>query len=237
MSITAINAVWDHSEAEANARLVVLALADNADEGGVCYPSHDLIARKSRISVRAVIDNIARLEQLGEVIVRREKGESNVYRIMLGDLPDKHDALHAKRGHLCRFCIGTSAGTRRRSARGGVQVDDADLHPNHKEPSVGTTKEVRARATPLPEDWEPDPEQVAKLSKDHPTIDVLAEVPGFRNYHHARDKRMVRWGPTFANWIRNAEKFSARDEARPNGRSRRGSFNPNDSWAGAEATV
>jgi hypothetical protein len=52
--------------------LVLLALADFADDEGLCFPRISTIAKKARLSERSVQDALCKLEAIGEI--RRELG-------------------------------------------------------------------------------------------------------------------------------------------------------------------
>lgn len=85
--------VFRHSIAQHGARLVALALADNAHDDGVAFPSQQTIADKTLLSVAAVRDAIRWLEEHGELETRqaqRRRARVNVYRLLLPglDLPD-----------------------------------------------------------------------------------------------------------------------------------------------------
>lgn len=104
MSVEATRSVWRHSQSRGTARLVLLAIADNADDGGLAFPGHEHIAEKCLISRRSVIDNIKGLEGSGELGVRHRRNVGNVYRIMLGELPEIHAKHHQHPRYKCRFC-------------------------------------------------------------------------------------------------------------------------------------
>lgn len=68
MSIAASNGVWTRSKARTPAELLVLlAMADWADEDGVCYPSYAGVAKRARLSERQVIRVIAKFVASGEL--------------------------------------------------------------------------------------------------------------------------------------------------------------------------
>lgn len=67
VSVKALTAAWEDSQARGAPLLVLLALADWADHGGRCYPSYHQIARKARVSRRTAVDAIQELVQLGEL--------------------------------------------------------------------------------------------------------------------------------------------------------------------------
>jgi hypothetical protein len=81
-----MNWVWNHSSSKGSERLVLLAIADCANDEGVSWPSIATIAKKCHLSRRYVIDILAKLEKSGElsIIQRKEsptKNQSNLYKI------------------------------------------------------------------------------------------------------------------------------------------------------------
>lgn len=92
MAITVISWVLWNSLSTGNDRLVLIALADEAnDDGWDCYPSMDRLARKARISKATAIRATARLEHGGELLVKRPevtgRGKFNRYALCLGRNP------------------------------------------------------------------------------------------------------------------------------------------------------
>jgi len=67
MSAKATNWVWEESQSTGSARLVLLALADWANEKGVCFGSYRGLAKKTRLSVATVTRSLRELEAAGEV--------------------------------------------------------------------------------------------------------------------------------------------------------------------------
>jgi hypothetical protein len=66
MSIKIMSAVWGIS-LRPSTKLVLLCLADIADDDGVCWPHQDTIAQKTCLSIRAVRDCIRTLEEAGYI--------------------------------------------------------------------------------------------------------------------------------------------------------------------------
>src|SRR6266403_3375287 len=67
MSIHIMNQVWRHSKAHSGYLLVLLAIADHADDEGVAYPSIKGIAFKARMTERNVQLALAHLKSIGEL--------------------------------------------------------------------------------------------------------------------------------------------------------------------------
>lgn len=73
--------VWESECQTHTEKLVLLALADNANDSGVCWPSIANIARKCGLSEQAVLNRLAALENKGWLAVQRASGKSNHYEI------------------------------------------------------------------------------------------------------------------------------------------------------------
>ena len=54
MSIKIMSAVWERAPVDGGSLLVLLAMADFANDNGICWPSVPSLARKSRLSERQV---------------------------------------------------------------------------------------------------------------------------------------------------------------------------------------
>jgi hypothetical protein len=80
MSVAATNYVWTQSPAEGADRLVLLALADFADEEGNCFGSWGKLEEKTRLARATVARCLRRLQDRGELIMV-EKG----HRKLAGD--------------------------------------------------------------------------------------------------------------------------------------------------------
>lgn len=82
--------VWKEQNTSGSERLVLLALADIANDDGVCWPSMTTLARKCNLSRRYIIDMLASLEQR-KYIQRSKRRDaagdptSNIYRLNSGN--------------------------------------------------------------------------------------------------------------------------------------------------------
>lgn len=90
MSIEAIAWAFKQPINSAAKKFVLVALADNADGYGVCFPSYKHIQEKTGLSRRAVVNNIAALVDDGYMVkvnrVRLNQSyTSNAYRLSLPD--------------------------------------------------------------------------------------------------------------------------------------------------------
>ena len=84
--------VWDHSLQKGGDLLVLLALADFANDAGECWPSVPIIAQKARLTERQTQRVLNALESAGEVKRNRSNGgrnRRNRYFITVPENPDK----------------------------------------------------------------------------------------------------------------------------------------------------
>lgn len=72
MSVEAMSIVWAMTVKPSARKLVLLALANYADEAGTCYPGQTRLAEMTGQSVRSVRDHLVALED-AEIIEREER--------------------------------------------------------------------------------------------------------------------------------------------------------------------
>jgi len=83
MSIGIMNRVWKKSECKGTDLLLLLALADNADDDGYCWPGIEYLAAKIRMTPQSVINITTRIEKAGELLVKHNRREGNRYLILV----------------------------------------------------------------------------------------------------------------------------------------------------------
>jgi len=136
MSVRIMAQVWDRAKTEGNALLVLLALADFADDTGWCWPSMATIARKARVSERGARGIIRRLETDGLLISEQSKGRtSSRYRVIVNpEAVAGFDPINTE----------AVAGSNPEAVAGSnsLNPEDSDtqpgspLPPNHQEPPI-----------------------------------------------------------------------------------------------------
>jgi hypothetical protein len=139
VSLAALTRVWETSKQDGSTLLLLLAMADFANEYGMCWASIDTLAKKARISRRSVIDHCQKLLGAGEILFDgTTKRGTNRYLVVGGAdfalVPeDAEEAIDAP----------PMPGGSAESAP--VQNGGAGLHPIRKELSTpyigGTTKD------------------------------------------------------------------------------------------------
>ncbi|EPK6501872.1 helix-turn-helix domain-containing protein [Klebsiella aerogenes] len=99
-------------------KLVLIKLADNANDKGECWPSHDHIANECEISRRSVISHIQALCDMGLLAKIKRRGQkintSSLYRLTLESAGNAHLTGCAGNAHRCagdsHQCAGAAHG-------------------------------------------------------------------------------------------------------------------------------
>ena len=153
MSVHVSSGVWKQSAAKSNARLVLLKLADQANDAGWSWPSVETLASETLLGDRTVQRCIRALEDLEEVAVFERAGRLNVYRVLLGTRTDAGRPEWSS-GHVDRFV-------------GDRSVDPLALHPRQVDtpPRAGDPRQVDGGTTRV------DPRQVDTPPESAPPSD------------------------------------------------------------------
>jgi len=95
MSVKVMSRVWEHAPHKESTLLVLLALADYADDNGICWPDVASIATKARITDRRAIDIIRDLEADGSIAFQKGggRGRRSCYAVLLGLTPDQQERV------------------------------------------------------------------------------------------------------------------------------------------------
>ncbi len=88
-----MNTVWQKSRARGNGLLVLLAIADDANDDGLAWPSVARIAQKARCSVRHAQRHLKNLIGLTELVLKPRGGPHlcNLYQVTIRHPDDSSD--------------------------------------------------------------------------------------------------------------------------------------------------
>ncbi len=121
-------------------KLVLIKLADNANDQGVCYPSYQYVADQCEISRRSVIEHVKALQNMGVLTVKKRfndgENTSNAFRICakkLNELCSAPDSLGSERAAL-----GSANGAKKRApdSLGSERAAPPLVKELHPEPSL-----------------------------------------------------------------------------------------------------
>lgn len=149
MSIYALARVWDHSQQRGTALLLLLAMADRADELGVCWAGANWLAGRARLARRQTIRTIQALEEAGEIVVvrsRRPNGQNivNHYIVGSGATPELMSAAQERIRELLDM-------------RGGSVIHDTSVAEDTRGSVAEDTREGGLHDTTIVAGMTPDP--------------------------------------------------------------------------------
>ncbi|OZA17972.1 MAG: hypothetical protein B7Y02_02025 [Rhodobacterales bacterium 17-64-5] len=215
MSILYSGRVWAREDLGTYERIVLLCLADHADDQGRCFPSIARICTRCGMKERGVQGVLQRLVQRGLVIVEAGGGRriSNRYQIKLaasfGSSPQRAgdtaqtphpiqetpqaipESPHPVRGNL-------QGNIRESSEEDPLVVPRLEKHP-------------KSRGSPLPEGWVPSLKNLSDAQdQNFSEEEIQHESRQFKDYHMARGSIFKDWDAAWRNWLGNARKFGRR---------------------------
>ena len=190
MSIKVSDWAWTVDGLDAGAKLVLLALADHADDTGLCWPSLERLAERTGRNRSTVQRSLRALVGLGLVSSSVGSGRrSTSYWVHYATATDIHtgcvvQALAVDQGRHHATATETRGGVVQRGGVHGAPVVGAPCTPNSYEPS----KNPRARRTSKETyAWHGD-----RAAQERRRVDILteqAQLPGEYNPNIDRDRR------------------------------------------------
>lgn len=212
-----MSAVWDIEDIDSSECLVLIALADHADDMGRCYPSIGRLAKRTKLSDRGVQKVISRLIEKGFVTVTpcAGQGGANLYTVTATPEP---------RSPLNDVHPRTEFTTPPNHVRETPEPRSPKPSRTTIEPSEDITARKRLKVR-IPENWHPGDEGIAyALDKNIPMEVIRDEIDGFRAYWLDRTDAQGRkscegWKQCWQNRVRTiAGRYATRQPARGNHR-------------------
>lgn len=163
-------------------KLVLIKLADNANDEGECWPSYQHIADQCEVSRSTVKSHIRALEDMG--LLKREfrrKGElnqSNVFYLTL----DNAQQIPPESG-------GTGA----------------DPRTYHSFEPVKEPLERKKKPSSMPEGFSPSASH-QKMAEEF-GISLQDEFDKFTDHHLSKGSKFIDWSRALNTWLRNARGF------------------------------
>lgn len=189
MSIDVMSAVWRQSQQKGSGLLLLLSLADYANERGVAFPSVETLAAKTRMTARNVQILLRKLEADGEIVIDAAAGPggANRYRLTVvggENFSPQDPPKTTRRGE--KF----SPGGVKRLSPGGETAFTGGVKPASPDPSfeppIDPSGEERAAAVPPAPAAPAVVVEVAETQTATATTPLtLTTHPAVRVYHDA----------------------------------------------------
>lgn len=174
-------------------KLVLIKLADNANDNGECWPSYQHIADHCECSKSAVKEHISALIKLGlmtkenRVGVNNGKGNtSNVYRLHLTSTPVPPESTGG-------------------SPESTPPVPPAGTRTSHSFEPVKEPLDNKKKLSSMPEGFSPSASH-QKMAEEY-GISLQEEFDKFTDHHISKGSKFIDWNRALNTWLRNAKGF------------------------------
>lgn len=211
MSVRTMARVWEHSAHSGSNLLMLLAIADFADDDGRAYPSVPTLARKCRMKPRNANKVLAALRASGELDIVHGKGPrgTSIYRVKVDG-----QGLHCSTGVHSR--TGCTAVPEPLSCSTGAPCPAVPETPvlqdrqtitepsvNHQEPPERVQRRKgKAAKRPLPDGFSVSP-RVEAWAKEKGHVQLLEHLEAFKLKCQARGYERTDWDAAFMEAIQN----------------------------------
>lgn len=192
MSVRVMTQVWE-IDLPASQKIVLLALADCANDDGHCWPGMATLAAKCSKSERTVQGMIAQLEKDGHLSRNQVPGKGCNYYI-----------------HPRKSCTPAETAPRKNCAKPpqNLRHTPAKSAPkpskNHQEPSK--TKNA------LPANWHPlefsTGSKCREIIDGWPPGELEMQIEHFTAHHRANGNKFNDWQDAWKTWVINSRKFN-----------------------------
>ncbi|ENH4879419.1 helix-turn-helix domain-containing protein [Salmonella enterica] len=189
-------------------KLVLIKLADNANDNGECWPSYQHIADHCECSKSAVKEHISALIKLGlmtkenRVGVNNGKGNtSNVYRLHLTSTPvppESTPPVPPKR-------TGGSPKSTPVPPESTPPVPPAGTRTSHSFEPVKEPLDNKKKLSSMPEGFSPSASH-QKMAEEY-GISLQEEFDKFTDHHISKGSKFIDWNRALNTWLRNAKGF------------------------------
>lgn len=235
MSIKVMTMVWDSPVFSGNTKLIMLCLADYANDEGLCWPSIDSVARKCNVSRSTVKSQLRRLAEQGVLTAQRRKkttddgsqtNDTNLYQIHVSEL-QKSLSTEGENNPRSKSDLGqNNAGGRaksdpkpsldpsvKRSINPIIPFSNSEpvCEPETKpqESMAQPAKTKRKTATALPAEFSVTDAMHDWYAKQGFTLDVHDATNQWADAMIARGSKYADWVAAWRNGMRNANKWAA----------------------------
>ena len=172
MSIDAYRWALKARVGRSSAKMVLISLADRANENHICFPSIKRLEFDTELNRKTVMSSIKHLEEIGLLSVKKEKGKGNYYTLI--GVSDRYSELENKDDPFCINRVAT------------LQYDNVTGSPNIGTTNSGTTQvPIQGQGESQFRDTEPKGTQTKPLNnKKAAKVDfdaITCDLPKFIN--------------------------------------------------------
>ncbi len=188
-------------------KLVLIKLADNANDNGECWPSYQHIADHCECSKSAVKDHISALIKLGLMSKENRVGNnngkgntSNVYRLNLTKTPVPPESIDGSTESTPVPPESTPV-----PPESTPPVPPAGTRTSNSFEPVKEPLDGKKKSSSMPEGFSPAPSH-HKMAEEY-GISLQEEFDKFIDHHLSKGSKFIDWNRALNTWLRNAKGF------------------------------
>lgn len=223
MSVRVTAQVWAQSKAKGSALLLLLAIADYANDSDVAWPSVETLSRKIRMTRRNTQLLLRQLEESGELEVHSGAGPSgtHLYRVALTESVQDMKGVNFSPAQTLHGVMHNAAAGSDGAKTPGAQGRSPG-HPNrYEEPSITNDPSIQAGSDDSEEGelitltesgWKPivTPQLTSWASVHAPGLALDKEIARFKHYYtKGRGSRRLdsRWEHVLEEWLTRSANY------------------------------
>ncbi|MEL6115132.1 helix-turn-helix domain-containing protein [Photobacterium sp. SP02] len=227
MSIKVMTMVWDSPAFSGNTKLIMLCLADYANDEGLCWPSIDSVARKCSLSRSTVKAQLKKLGEQGVLSAQRRKktteegtktNDTNLYQIHISVLKNTLEE-GVEFNPRSKSDLGQNSAGGRSKSDPKPSLDPSDIKDPPKAPlsensesnseQIAEGKKRKRLATSLPDDFAVTDVMQQWYAEQGFTLSIQAATQQWRDAMLARGQKYTDWVAAWRNGMRNANKWAS----------------------------
>lgn len=213
MSRAATDWAWG-LELKASQKLLMLSLADRADESHCCYPSIQRLVKDTGMDRKTIGKWVGQMIDDGLITDTGErKGKTKQVRVLRLNIEVKEAQKRnsTENGNDPKFGHETSPNldTKRSQNWDTESVIEPNIEPTLSGGDGFVSDAAKTRmglptgsGIPFPAQFKPSAEHIAMAAEKGVSIET--ELLNFRDYHLSRGTLLIDWNSAFRVWIRNA---------------------------------
>lgn len=202
MSVRVMTAVWALALPDSE-KIVLLALADCANDEGHCWPGMKSLMAKCSKSERTVQGAIQKLVEAGHLTRREVLGKGCNYTV-----------------HPRSDCAPAAIAPRSERQQPPQPLRDTPAAVAGK-PSKNRKRTITPIKRAIEDDWEPQPfaanSQSQRVVDGWPPGEFAVQVELFKAQHGKKGDEFIDWQKAWSTWVLNTRKFGIGNNGRTNG--------------------
>lgn len=208
MSIKIMTEVWE-LDLQASQKIVLLALADAANDEGRCWPGMASLSKKCSKSERTVQAMLVELEGLGHLSREQVPGRGCYYTVHPRNSRTPEKTAPPKNSHPAKSAPPQNSRQPPQNSRQTPAKSAPKPSMNPKEPSNTNTE----RAHVISDGWAPEefgPEsKCCEVMANWPPGEFETQLEHFTSHHRGKGSKFVNWQDAWKTWVLNSRKWNS----------------------------